>query len=164
MRYSGKHLISPCLMAIAVGVIITAMEWPFKTALFPLIVSIFILFGAMAEFLLNLFGSEEIASKQGAVDFQLSEDIDQALATRRTLLAFAWIIGFFLLIILLGFPIAVPLMVFLFLKVQAKEKWGISLLLTGLALVFFFGLFGWLLNTPFSEGWIFEGLKMLGLG
>jgi len=164
MKYSGKHLMSLCLMVIAAGVIITAMKWPFKTALFPLIVSVFLFFGAMADFLLNLFGSKEIVAKQGAVDFQLSEDIDPALATRRTLLGFAWIVGFFLLILFFGFPIAVPLMVFLFLKVQAKERWGISLLLTGLALVFFFGLFVWLLKTPLSEGWIFEGLKIMGMG
>lgn len=151
-------------MAMAVGVMITAMKWPFKTALFPMIVSIFIFFGAMAEFLLTFFESKDIVTKQGAVDFQLSEDIDQALANRRTLLGFAWIVGFFLLVLLFGFLIAVPLMVFLFLKVQAKERWGISLLLTGLALFFFLGLFVWLLKTPFSEGWIFEGLKILGMG
>jgi len=164
MRYSGEHFVSPCLMAMAVGVMITAMKWPFKTALFPMIVSVFIFFGAMAEFLLTFFGSKHIVTKQGAVDFQLSEDIDQALANRRTLLGFAWIIGFFLLILLFGFLIAVPLMVFLFLKVQAKERWGISLLLTGLALVFFYGLFIWLLSIPFPVGWILEGLKTPGLG
>jgi hypothetical protein len=164
MRYRAKHLMNLCCVVIAVGVIITAIEWPFKTAFFPLMVSIFLFFGAMADLLLDVFGSKEAATKQGPVDFQLSEDIDPAVATRRTLLAFAWIIGFFLLILLFGFTIAVPLLVLLFLKVQAKEGWGISLLLTGSSLVFFFGLFVWLINIPFSEGWIFEGLKMLGTG
>jgi hypothetical protein len=164
MRLSGKLLMSLCFMVIGVVVMITAMEWPFRTALFPLIVSIFLFLGALADFLLNLFGSKKVVSKQGAVDFQLSEDIDPALATRRTIVAFSWIIGFFLLILVFGFVIAVPVMVFIFLKVQAKERWGISLLLTGSAMVFFLGLFVWLLNIPFPEGWVFEGLKMLGLG
>ena len=164
MRYNAKHLMNLCLMAIGVGVVIAAVNWPFKTAFFPLMVSIFLFFGATADLLLNVFGGKEAAAKQGPVDFQLSEDIDPALATRRTLISFAWIIGFFLLILLFGFTIAVPLLVFLFLKVQAKERWGISLLLTGSSLVFFFGLFVWLINIPFSEGWIFEGLKMLGTG
>ncbi len=164
MRVSGKHLMNLCMMVIAIGVMITAMKWPFRTALFPLIVSSFLFFGALADFLLNLFGSKEVVSKQGTVDFQLSEDIDPAIAAHRTLVAFGWIIGFFFLILLLGFSVALPLMVFLFLKVQAKEKWGVSLLLTGSALVFFLGLFVWLLNIPFPAGWIFEGLRMLGLG
>ena len=164
MRVSGKLLMSLCLMAVAVGVMITAMKWPFRTALFPLMVSISLFMGALADCLLDLFGSKEVVSKQGIVDFQLSDDIDPAIATRRTLVAFAWIIGFFFLILLLGFSVALPLMVFLFLKVQTKERWGVSLLLTGSALVFFNGLFVWFLNIPFPAGWIFEGLKMLGLG
>ncbi|OGP54239.1 MAG: hypothetical protein A2162_08860 [Deltaproteobacteria bacterium RBG_13_52_11b] len=164
MRYNAKHLMNLCLMAVGVGVVITATKWPFKTAFFPMIVGVFLFFGATADLLLNLFGSEKVTKKQGAVDFQLSEDIDPALATRRTLLAFAWVLGFFLLILFFGFTIAVPLLVFLFLKVQARERWGISLLLTGSSLVFFFGLFVWLLNIPFSEGWIVEGLKGLGTG
>ncbi len=164
MRYSGKHLMDVALIVIAGGVVITAVKWPFKTAFFPVIVGVFLFFGATADLLLNLFGKGETASKQGAADFQLSEDIDPALATRRTLLAFAWIIGFFLLILFFGFLIAVPLMVFLFLKVQARERWGITLFLTGSALVFFLGLFVWILDTPFSAGWIFEGVKMLGVG
>jgi hypothetical protein len=108
----------------------------------------------MAEFLLSFFEGEQMATKQGSVDFQLSENIDRALAGRRTLLGFGWIVGFFLLILLLGFPVAAPLMVFLFLKVQAKERWRISLLLTGVALVFFYGLFVRMLNIPFPAGWI----------
>ena len=153
-----------CCVVIGVGVIITAIEWPFKTAFFPVMVSVFLFFGGMADLLLDVFGSKGAAVKQGPVDFQLSEDIDPAVATRRTLLAFAWVLGFFLLILFFGFTLAVPLLVFLFLKVQAREGWKLSLLLTGSSLVFFFGLFVWLLNIPFSEGWIVEGLKGLGTG
>ena len=149
------------LMAIAVGVVITAIKWPFKTAFFPVIVGVFLFFGAAAELLLNLFGKEKGSKKQEAMDFQLSDDIDPALANRRTLLAFGWVLGFFLLILLFGFTLAVPLLVFLFLKVQAREKWGLSLFLTASSLVFFFGLFVWMLNIPFEEGWIVEGLKSL---
>ncbi|MFB3886603.1 MAG: tripartite tricarboxylate transporter TctB family protein [Thermodesulfobacteriota bacterium] len=156
MKFSGKHLVSPFLMAIAVGVIVTAIKWPFKTALFPTIVSLFIFFGAMAEFLLNFHEGEQMSMKEDSVDFQLSEDVDPALASRRTLLGFGWIIGFFLLILLFGFLLAIPLMVFLFLKVQSKEGWGISLGLTALALVFFYGLFIWLLNIPFPRGWFWQ--------
>lgn len=164
MRDKGKLLMSLGLMAVAAGVIVTAASWPFRTALFPVSVGVFLFLGATADFLLNLFGKKETASGQGAVDFQLSEDIDPAFARRRTLLAFAWIIGFFWIILFFGFPIAIPLMVFLFLKVQAREGWGISLLLTGLALGFFLGLFVWVLNIPFPAGWIVEGIKVVWMG
>jgi hypothetical protein len=164
MKFSGKLLISFFAMAIAVVVIINAMEWPFKTALFPTIVGAFLFFGGLTDLLLNLLGPKADASKQGVVDFQLSDEVDQTVANRRTLVAFGWIIGFFLLILVVGFPAAIPLLVFLFLKVQAREKWGLSLLLTAVAFGFFYFLFVWLLDIPFSPGWLFEGLKALGVG
>jgi hypothetical protein len=164
VKFSAKHLMNLSLMAIAVGVVITAVKWPFKTAFFPVMIGVFLFFGATADLLLSLFGKEEASQKQAAVDFSLSEDVDPAVATRRTLIAFAWVLGFFVLIILVGFTLAVPLLVFLFLKVQAREKWGITLFLTGSSLIFFFGLFVWMLNIPFTEGWIIEGLKGLWTG
>jgi hypothetical protein len=164
MRHRAKHLMNLCCVAIGVGVVITAMKWPFKTAFFPVMIGVFLFFGATADLLLSLFESEKASEKQGAVDFSLSEDVDPAVAIRRTLMAFGWVLGFFVLILLVGFTLAVPLLVFLFLKVQAREKWGITLFLTASSLVFFFGLFVWMLNIPFAEGWIIEGLKALSTG
>ena len=164
MRFKAKYVMNLSMVIIAVGVIMTSLRWPFKTALFPILVSIFLLIGAIADLLLNLLekngkGENDMA----AADFKLSDDIDPAIARHRTLLAFGWVIGFFVLILLLGFPIAIPVMFFFFLKCQARERWITSLLLTGGALGFFLGLFVWLLNTPFQPGWIFDGLKILGL-
>jgi len=152
-----------CLIAIAVTVIITALKWPLKTALFPVVIGIPVILMTMADLLLNLSGREKRVEKQAAVDFKLSEDIDQTLATRRTLLAFAWIIGFFLMILFFGFHLAIPLYVLLYLKLQGRERWRISLPLMISAWVFFYGLFVWLLATPFQEGWIFKGLRAIGI-
>ena len=159
MRYSGAHLMSLCLMVISAGVVITALKWPFRAALFPVIIGISVFFMAIAELLLNLFGKNEMVVKEAAVDFSLSEGMDKALEIRRTLVIFAWIVGFFGLIIFFGFTIAVPLFVFLYLKLQGKEGWGISLIFSVSAWVFFYGLFIWLLNTPFQEGWVIENLR-----
>lgn len=164
MKVSSKNAMNLSLMAIAVWVVLTAVKWPFKTALFPVLIGIFLFLGGAADLLLSLFEKEKSGKSQGAVDFQLSEDVDPKVATRRTLLAFAWVLGFFVLILLVGFTLSVPLLVFLFLKFQAGEKWGITLFLTASSLVFFFGLFVWMLNIPFAEGWIIEGLKALGAG
>jgi hypothetical protein len=78
--------------------------------------------------------------------------------------AFGWIVGFFLLILFLGFSIAVPLFVFSYMKIYGKEKWGISIFMSVLAWVFFYGLFIRLLNTPMMEGWLFRGLRLIGIG
>lgn len=164
MRYSSKTFISLSLMVIASAVAITALEWPFRSALFPLIVGISVFVMAIAETVLGLFDEREGAGKAGALTTTLSEDVDPKTAFWRTLNIFAWTFGFFLMIFFFGFPIAVPLLVFLYLKCQGKEGWGITLMLTGATIVFFYGLFIWFLETTFPEGWIFRGLRMIGIG
>ena len=164
MGFSGRALMSLSMALLSAGVVITALKWPFKTALFPVITGISVFLLAGVDFLQNLSAREKTRKGESTMDFKLSEDVDQSLAIRRTLLTSAWILGFFLTILFLGFSIAVPLMVFLYLKVQGKESWRLCLMLTGVAWVSFYGLFVWLLDIPFPEGWFFRALRALGLG
>lgn len=165
MKFSGKTWISLTLMMIGAAVAITAIKWPFRTALFPVSIGACVFVMALADLLLGLFGKED-DSPQGALGTKLADTdhVDPQVAFNRTLSIFAWIFGFFLMIVFLGFTIAVPLMVFLYLKVQSKEKWGLSLILTGATLIFFYGLFVWLIETPFPEGWLIRWLGTAGIG
>ena len=164
MMHTGKALMGLCLMVISAGVIITALKWPFKTALFPVVIGIPVFFMAMAEFFLGLFGKGESGEKTSTIDFQLSESVDEALAVRRTISIFLWIFGFFFLILFVGFPIAVPIFFVLFLKLKGREGWKISIGLAAVAWICFYGLFIWLLHIPFLEGWIIMWIRMLGIG
>jgi len=76
------------------------------------------------------------------------------LALRRTVLAISWILGFFAAIVLAGFPIAVPLFVFLYLRIQGKESWVFSVIFTFAVWAFFYALFDRLLHLPFPAGWM----------
>jgi len=158
MKVNGRVLMSLCVAVVGVIVIIMALRWPFKTAFFPVITAIPVVLMAVAELVMGLRGMKK--SEKGGVDFKPSEDVDPKVAMRRTLVTFAWIIGFFLLIVLLGFPIAVFLFLFLNLKWQAKESWRLTLLLTVATSIFFYGLFIRMLDIRFYEGVI---LRALGL-
>lgn len=163
MRYSGKTLMSLCTMMIASWAVITALKWPLRTAIFPVIIGIPVFFMAMGEFLFSLYEREEIANKKSGEGVKPSEK-KEVLPVSQSLLAFALIIGFFLLILFFGFPIGIPLFVFLYLKFYGRERWGISVGLAATAWACFFGLFIWLLNIPFPEGWVQKGLRALGIG
>lgn len=166
MKYSGKMWISISLMMIGAAVAVIAIKWPFRTALFPVSIGVCVFFMALADLLLGLFGKEDV-SKHGALGTKLSDTsdtVDPRIDFNRTLSIFAWIFGFFLMIVFFGFTIAVPLLVFLYLKVQSKEGWGLSLILTGATIIFFYGLFVWLLETPFPEGWFIRWLGTVGIG
>jgi len=67
-----------------------------------------------------------------------------------------WILGLFFAIWLLGFSMAVVLNTFLYLKVGAREKWLITIVLTAIAWVSFYGLFIYTLHVPFPDGLLLE--------
>ncbi len=50
-------------------------------------------------------------------------------------------------------------MTFLYLKLGGRERWLISIILTVVAWVSFYGLFDYALHVPFPKGLLFEWLK-----
>lgn len=140
---------------VASYAIYASMYWPFRTALFPRIIGVPLLILALIEMLLSAFRTEK-QPEGHAVDFELTTDVDPVIAQRRTYAIVAWTLGFLALILLIGFPLAVPLFVFLYLKVAGREGWVLTLFLTTLSWLFMRGLFDRLLHLPFSQGWVFS--------
>jgi hypothetical protein len=89
------------------------------------------------------------------VDIQFTQEVDPALARRRALDIFAWIFGFFGGIWAFGFTLAIPVFVFVYLKVRSGEGWLFAAALAGIAWLAFWGLFERLLSLPFPEGALF---------
>jgi hypothetical protein len=144
------------IMALSGWGVWSALAWPWKAKLFPLVIGIPLFCLATAELLWVLFGSR--GAKQAAADFQFSADQPREVALRRTLLAVGWTLGFFAVIVLLGFQIAVPVLVFAYLKIQGKEGWLFSIVFTAAVWGFFYGLFDRLLQMPFPAGMLFVWL------
>jgi hypothetical protein len=161
MRLKGRAVMSLCIMLVGAGVVIQAAQWPFKAALFPLIVGVPVFLLALVDFLLTSFEKED--KERATIDFKFYGHEDKALEKKRTLSIFLWILGFFFLVILVGFPIAVPLFVFCYLKLEGREGWLVTLLATSITWVTFYGLFVRFLNVPFMEGWIQKALIALGV-
>jgi hypothetical protein len=139
------------LMAVSGYGVIAAWFWPWKAALFPLVIGIPLFVLSAAEALWVILGTTE----RGAVqDFQISHELPEREILRRSAVAGGWILAFFAAILLLGFSISVPLFVFLYLKLQGKESWLLSLVFAAGAWGFFYGLFDRLLHLPFPQGWL----------
>jgi hypothetical protein len=139
------------LMAVSGYSVIAAFFWPWKAALFPLVIGIPVFVLSAAEALWVLLGSTERAAVQ---DFQIAGDLPEAEVLRRSAAAAGWIFAFFAAILLLGFSISVPLFVFLYLKLQGRESWTLSIGFAAAAWGFFYGLFDRLLHLPFPQGWL----------
>src|SRR2546430_8684278 len=89
------------IMALSAWGVYSALDWPWKAKLFPLVIGIPLFCLATAEALWAFFGKRDAAA---AADFKLSEGLPRDVALRRTALAAAWIVGFFILVVLAGFP------------------------------------------------------------
>jgi hypothetical protein len=74
------------------------------------------------------------------------------VARRRTISIILWTVGFFIAIWLLGFSYAVPLTIFLYLKIAGRESWITTIAVTFFSWLFYWGLFEKMLNVPFPEG------------
>lgn len=143
------------VVALAAGYALYAsLSWPLRAALFPRVIGIPLLVLAVVEMLLSALVTEK--QREGhAVDFELSKDVDSATARKRTTGMFLWIIGFMILILSVGFTIAVPLFVLLYMRLAGGERWGLTLVLTIISWLFIEGLFNRLLHIPFPQGWLF---------
>jgi len=130
--------------------IYAASGWPWKAALFPLAIGVPLFAMALAEALWVLFGSTP-APAEGA-------ELAVRSPGRAVMVGGAWMLGFFAAIILLGFPVAVPLFVLLYLKLQGGEGWVISIVITAAVFGVFYGLFDALLHLPFPAGLLFSWL------
>ena len=101
MRLNGALFFSAGLALVAAYAVYAAFAWPAKAALFPLTMGIPLLALALVQVVLDL---REPPARG-----------EQALANRRSAAVFAWMAGFIALVLLLGFPVAVPFFVFCYL-------------------------------------------------
>ncbi|MBI3975154.1 MAG: hypothetical protein HY334_02075, partial [Armatimonadetes bacterium] len=70
----------------------------------------------------------------------------------------AWVGGFLLTVIVIGFTRAIPLFVFTYLRRQGREGWILSLLLAAFAWLVFQMLFVRLLHLPFADGLLWDAV------
>ena len=132
-----------------------------QARLYPWAIGIPMLVLAFIQVILDLRGYKAKQPSDAApMDFQFTKAIEPAVAKKRAIIMFGWLLGFFLLVWLLGFEYGIPIMVFSYLKFQSNESWLLSTILTVLAFIFFYTLFVKLLTLPFPQGLIFTWLGM----
>jgi len=151
ISYSGKVVMYASIVAVSIWAIVSGLNWPRRAGLFPTIVASVVLILASIELGYSLF-EKEGSEDTDRIDFKLSDDVDEALANRRTISTFLWLGGFLMVIILLGLPIAIPLFLFCYLKFESRESWVFSITLTVFFWGWFYFLFIWLLKTQFPIG------------
>jgi len=151
MRSKGHVVFSLFLIVVGSYVVYAASRWSFKTGFFPLAVAIPLIILALAHLLLEFFGPPEKAGGS-AVETEFSKEAPPDVARRRAIAIFSWIAGFIPLVFLVGFPIAAPLFVLFFLRLQSGVRWWQTIGLTAVAWGFFYAVFQRLIHLRFEDG------------
>ncbi|MBI1992830.1 MAG: tripartite tricarboxylate transporter permease [Deltaproteobacteria bacterium] len=139
--------------------LLESRNFGFRAGLFPWAIGLPVLALAIAQLILELTGRARrtVVVIEGSTDG--GADLPREVVYQRTASICGWIIGFFVMIWLLGFSIAFPVTTLLYLKIAGREKWPITIILTLLGWGFFYGLFDYSLHVPFPDGQLFLWLK-----
>ena len=150
MRFRARFLFTLSIVAVSAYAVIAAKDWPLGTRLFPWVIGIPVFVLALAQLAVEFYQSRRTrnSAKEDTGDLQIDLNMSSLLVARKAGNFFAWLLGFFFCIWIFGFFVAVPLYGFLYLKLQAKEGWWLSLALTLGVFVFFVGLFDHILHVP----------------
>jgi len=165
MRFEAKTLFPIFMVVISIYTVLSAWDWHFGTRLFPLIMGFTVLILSLFQLFWELYQSAHAKSsdkREETGDLQIDWRMGSRVVARRAGIFFAWLLGFFFCIWIFGFFVAVPLYSFLYLKLEAKEGWWLSLALTFAVFLFFVGLFDQILHLHWSSPLIAELLTSGG--
>lgn len=147
------------LVAIFFAAIWWGWEWPYIAKLMPVyIAAIPGLVLGVIQLVREASGSEVRRAKESQgvdMDDTYKAQMDQKTELRRTLVYFAWFIGGAAGIWLLGIVITLPLLMFLYMLVEGREKLKPTFAMAALTYGLIWGLFEYTLEMRWPPGLLF---------
>ena len=123
-----------------------------------LILSVLLLAGEIFPQLAGKFEAGLFTSATEVGDKDSGQQTCTLDSRRNFIIVSAWIIMFFLLILLFGYLISIFLSIFLFLKLGRKIPWQKSLIISGASCVVVFFVFEKFMHLRLFKGIIFGGI------
>jgi heme/copper-type cytochrome/quinol oxidase subunit 2 len=148
IRFGANTLFTVVVVVLLALALWQSRNFGIRAGLFPWVIGIPTLLLACTQILKEIGGRQKSEAKEGA-------EVEPKIARQRTIAIISWIIGTFLLIWLLGFSWAVPLLILLYLKLAGRERWPLTLTVTICSWLFFYALFEKTLNVPFPDPLLF---------
>jgi len=135
------------LFTLFIGIVMAAAlwfarEWPIRASIGVLVLGSLGVVLAIWQFALD--------ARKSGLSLERSQ-FEMPLAERETkwgnVEIWGWIVGFYLLIVTIGFPVAVPLFVLVYSKFYGAG-WALSTMLSAIAWGFVYGIFEKILHVP----------------
>jgi hypothetical protein len=147
------------LVAVFIGAVWWGWDWPYIAKLMPVYIAAMpgLLLGAVQLFR-EASGAEARLAKRASgveMDDTYKEGMDKKTELRRTVVYFGWFIGGALGIWLLGIVITLPLLAFLYMLVEGREKLIPSIIMGLCTYAMVWGLFEYTLEMRWPPGLLF---------
>ena len=154
MRFQPRMFFTLFAVAVFSYVVFAARNWPLGARLLPWAIGIPLVVLSLVQLGVEFYRSSR-TTDQGkdsyTADLQVDWEVDTVVVARKASSYFGWLVGLALAIWLTGFFLSVPLFTFLYLKLQAREGWILSLVLTAAILIFLIGLFDQILHVAWPQ-------------
>ena len=154
-KFDPSAIFTLMVLAVIVFGVVTASEWQIQARLFPWVIGIPALFMCVSQLIADLFRrrrADQTEDLRGMMDLPVDRSVPTSTVVRRAVNTLVWILGLFGGIWLVGFIISIPLFVLLYLKVQARESFKVSLVASGALALLITVVFHLVLNVPWIEG------------
>jgi putative tricarboxylic transport membrane protein len=157
LQLDWRVLFTLCVMTLLALALWQSRNFGFRAGLFPWVIGTPTLVLTLFQLAKDVTGRRKVSAPhfETGVTFEVPPEV----ANRRTWAIIGWIVGFFIAIWLLGFSIAVPLTLVLYLKLAGHEKWPTIAMVTFSTWLFFYLLFERTLKVPFPDGLVFSLFK-----
>lgn len=154
------NLFTLFLLLIFLAATLSGWTWPYIAKLMPVyVVAIPGLVLATIQLARDTTGKRSASEPDPAgldMDEVYNVTLEKKVELRRTLIYFAWFIGGAIGIWLFGIVIALPLLAFLYSRIEGKEGWIASLIMGGVTYLLIWGLFEYMLESRWPSGLLFS--------
>ena len=111
-------------------------------------------------FVLGVAGVTGLDDESGIVDLPVDRDVPLRVVAEKAILQLGWLLGLFLLILVFGFILVIPLYLASYMVLQGRERWAKATAISLLATAGMLGIFLFGLRQPWSSPYLAEPQKV----
>ena len=151
----GSVVFTACILTVIVIALAAAADWPREARLLPWVIGVPAAAMCLAVLTLDIVRLRRGGpAKARAMIMDVQSDADMPLpdVARRAAAMFAWVFGLFAAVWLIGFLIAIPVFIFLYLRLQGGESLRTALVASVAMLTFTVVTFHFLLRVSWLPG------------
>ena len=152
MGHAKEQILFTAFVGLVIlGALFVAKDWPIRASIIIILLGSIGVILALMQLRLDFRAARAEDAKILRPTFEVQAIEHQG--RWGSLEIWAWLWGLFFAIHLIGFPIALPLFVFLYVKLYGGS-WLTAVLLTAITWGFLYGIYDNLLSVPWPKPWI----------